>query len=131
MPKNPGHLPLSLVSPATTGFSPTRKLGPHGLNLWKSVQAEYAIADCGGRELLAQACEGLDRAEELKACIDADGPVIRTRSGIPRAHPACKDEISARTFVVRTLQKLGLNYEPVKTPGRPTTPIGWIPPGNE
>jgi hypothetical protein len=32
-----------------------------------------------------------------------------------------KDEISARAFVVRTLIKLGLNFEPVRaSAGRPT-----------
>jgi hypothetical protein len=121
----PKHPPLTVVSSAITSLAPPRKLGLHGLNLWNSVQAEYRIEDCGGRELLAQACEGLDRAEELKACIDADGAVIRNRTGIPRAHPACRDEVAVRGFVVRTLQKLGLNYEAVRAPGRPPKPFGW------
>jgi hypothetical protein len=121
MPKRP---PLTIVSPATPSGAPPRELGPHGFKLWTSVQAEYRIEDCGGVEILAQACAGLDRAEELKACIDADGSVIRTRSGVPRAHPACRDEIAARAFVVRTLQKLGLNFEPIKSPGRPPK-SGW------
>jgi hypothetical protein len=121
----PKHPPLSTVLSATTSLAPPRKLGPHGLNLWNSVQAEYRIEDCGGREILAQACEGLDRAEQLAAAIEVDGPVIRTRTGVPKAHPACRDEIAARGFVVRTLQKLGLNFEPVKSPGRPPKPFGW------
>jgi hypothetical protein len=120
----PKHPPLTLVSPATTSIAPPRNLGPHGLNLWNRIQHEYRVDDAGGVEILAQACAGLDRAEELKACIDADGAVVRVR-GIPRAHPACKDEIAARAFVVRTLQRLGLSFEAIKSPGGQPRPYGW------
>jgi hypothetical protein len=109
----PKHPPLTIVPPVTNSVPPPRSLGIHGLKLWNSVQAEYRIEDCGGVEILAQ------------ACIDTDGSVIRTRNGVPKAHPACRDEIAARGFVVRTLQKLGLNFEPVKSPGRPPKPFGW------
>jgi len=75
----------------------------------------------GGIELLAQACAALDRAESLA------GAVIRTRSG-PKSHPAAKDELQNRAFVVRTLERLGLNVEAIKTPGRPPHAYGWTPP---
>jgi hypothetical protein len=89
------------------------------MQLWRSVLAEYQIDDVGGRELLAQACAGLDRAEGLAAQIAADGEIIRSRAG-PRAHPALKEEIACRSFVVRTLTRLGLNSEPVRASvGRP------------
>jgi hypothetical protein len=88
---------------------------------------EYAITDRGGLELLAQACAALDRAESLAEAIAEDGPVIRSRSG-PRSHPACKDELACRAFTVRTLERLGLNVEAVKTPGRPPRTFGWTPP---
>ena len=68
-------------------------------------QAEQA-ASAGGRELLAQACAALDRAEALREHIDRDGEVTRTKAGL-KAHPALKDEIAARSFVVRTLHRLG------------------------
>jgi hypothetical protein len=32
-----------------------------------------------------------------------------------------------RVFVCRTLQRLGLNLEPIKTPGRPSAALGWVP----
>ena len=85
---------------------------------------EYAITDRGGIELLAQACAALDRAESLAEAIAEDGAVIRTRSG-PKSHPAAKDELQNRAFVVRTLERLGLNVEAIKTPGRPPRPFGW------
>ena len=33
-----------------------RPLGSHGTGLWNRVQSEYRIDDCGGIELLAEAC---------------------------------------------------------------------------
>lgn len=80
---------------------------------------EYDICDAGGRELLALACQALDRAERLREQIDLDGEVIRTH-GMVRNHPALKDELACRAFVARTLARLGLDVEPVRpTVGRP------------
>jgi hypothetical protein len=93
----------SLVSPETAGLLPPRPLGPHGMALWDRVQREYRVADTGGAEILAQACSALDRAESLAEAIERDGPVILTRTGVPKAHPACKDELACRAFIVRSL----------------------------
>ena len=117
---------LSIVPdlPAT-GPPPPRKLGLSGLSLWTKVQSEYRIEDCGGVEMLMQACLALDRADALAARIDADGETIVTKRGL-KAHPCLKDELAARAFVVRTLQRLGLNLEPVRpTVGRPGVGRGW------
>jgi hypothetical protein len=89
--------------------------------------AEYQIGDRGGIELLAQACATVDRVETLRAAIDRDGEVVVVR-GVPKAHPALRDELAGRAFIVRTLERLGLNVEAVKTPGRPPRPFGWTPP---
>jgi hypothetical protein len=124
MPKTPPPPTLSIVSPDTTGGSPPRDLGQHGRKLWDAVQREYGIRDVGGIELLAQACGALDLIEGLAEAIARDGPVIYGRAG-PRAHPAVKDQIGARAFVVRTLEKLGVTTEAVKSPGRPTSFSGW------
>jgi hypothetical protein len=89
---------------------------------------EYHISDAGGMELLLQACAQLDRAEALKATIDRDGAIIQSRSG-PKAHPALRAEIAARTFIVKTLGRLGLDIEPLnQRTGRPPTQMSWIPP---
>jgi hypothetical protein len=126
MAKNPQHPPLSLELPEAAGISPPRPLGPHGMALWDRVQREYRVADTGGAEILAQACIALDRAESLAEAIERDGPVILTRTGVPKAHPACKDELACRAFIVRSLERLGLNVEAVKPgPGRPPTGFGW------
>ncbi len=118
---------LSMVSPGMTGIAPPRPLGDHGMALWDKVQAEYGITDTGGIEILAQICLALDHAESLRKAINRDGEVIATKNG-PKAHPALRDELANRAFVVRSLERLGLNVEAIKSPGRPTRPRGWIPP---
>lgn len=100
-----------------------RKLGLHGSKLWASVQSEYAIADAGGLEMLAQACAALDRAESCREQIDADGEITRTKAGL-REHALLKIELANRSFVVRTLARLGLDVEPVKAVGRPSRGMG-------
>jgi hypothetical protein len=118
--------PVSLVSSSDPAITPPRPLGTHGAALWGRVMREYRIEDAGGIELLAQACAALDRAEALAEAIAEDGPVVHTRSG-PKSHPACKDELGNRAFVCRVLERLGLNVEVIKSPGRPTRPPGWSP----
>jgi len=108
-----------MFDPASSTVSPPRKLGELGLSLWQSIQSDYGIDDAAGRELLAQACEAADRVAHLAEKIDADGEVIQTKTG-PKVHPAVKEELAARSFIVRTLQALGLNLEPVRGVGRPT-----------
>jgi hypothetical protein len=107
-------------------LKPSRPLGKHGAALWKAITAEYGIEDAGGVELLTEACQALDRAEELAAAIKRDGPVIRYKGAI-KDHPAIKHELAARAFVVRTLQRLGLDVEALKPVGRPPSPLGWRP----
>jgi hypothetical protein len=124
MPKPPGKPPFSIVAGETAIVSPPRPLGPNGTALWNRVQREYSVIDVGGVELLAQACQALDRAESLAEAIAVDGPVIRNRAGIPRSHPSIKDELQLRAFIVKTIEKLGINFEAVKPPGRPS---GWSP----
>jgi phage terminase small subunit len=121
---------LHLVPPTgTVENSPPRTLGEHGSSLWKRVMIEYHIEDVGGRELLALACQQLDRAEALKTQIDAEGEIIQTRNGL-KDHPALRHELQARAFVAKILLRLGLNVEPVRpAPGRPSGQAsGWIPP---
>jgi hypothetical protein len=115
---------LTLVQPPSTSPSPPRKLGEHGLALWSRVNGEYDISDAGGIELLAQACAAVDRAEALAECVGRDGVVIYAKQG-PKAHPALKEELAARAFICRTLQRLGINVEAIKPPGRPGGHAPW------
>ena len=95
------------------------------MSLWNAVMTDYRIMDVGGVELLAQICAAQDRLEELAACIARDGAVVYTRLG-PKAHPALRQELAARAFICRTLERLGLNIETVKPAGRPAEGFGWV-----
>jgi hypothetical protein len=111
---------LSIVrSPTPDRLKPPRQLGTHGMKLWRSITSDYDVTDAGGIEMLAQACQALDRAEALRAVIEKDGEIIRTKAGL-KDHPALKHELANRSFVVRTLQRLGLDVEAIKPVGRPT-----------
>jgi hypothetical protein len=81
---------------------------------------EYEVNDVAGRELLCAAAQALDRAEALSTQIAADGEILHTRGGVPRSHPGIRDELACRSFVTKTIQRLGLNFEAVKpSVGRP------------
>jgi hypothetical protein len=123
---------VSIVpSSASTMTDPPANLGPAGTNLWRAIMTEYDISDAGGHALLEQAAFAADRAERLRAEIDADGEIIHGRNG-PREHPGLKGELAARSFLVRTLQRLGINLETVRPgPGRPGGPPKWKGHGNE
>jgi hypothetical protein len=111
---------LTIVKTDGTCPEPPRPLQEAGLALWKRAHSEYLIDDVAGSEMLLQACQSLDRAESLRAQIEADGEVIRGRNGLVRSHPSLRDEIANRAFLVRTLSRLGLNFEPLRaSPGRP------------
>jgi len=113
---------LSVVA-SGIGAKPSRKLGQHGVNLWRSVMAEYQVADSGGLEMLTAACQQLDRAESLREAIERDGEIVRAKGEL-REHPALKHELASRAFVVRTLARLGLDVEAIKPVGRPPSG-GW------
>jgi hypothetical protein len=127
MAKTRSNPKLSVVSPGANGIAPPRPLDVHGMALWARVMSAYRIEDEGGIEILAQICAALDRAEALREAINRDGEVIATKTG-PKAHPALRDELANRAFVVRGLERLGLNIETIKPPGRPPRPHGWTGP---
>lgn len=120
MSEKPPKTPLRIVDdPGTISTAPPASLGEAGQRLWQAVTNEFAIDDVGGRELLRQASECADRLASLTARIQADGEVVRNKNGL-RAHPLLAAEIAARSFICRTLQRLGLDLEPLRLgPGRP------------
>jgi hypothetical protein len=96
---------------------PPRPLGEHGMALWRAIRAEYDISDVGGVEILCQACQAADRVEALAALISRDGEVILTPRGASVSHPGLKDEVHLRAFIVRSIERLGLNFEAVRPSG--------------
>ena len=120
MVEKPPKAPFSVVSSLPLQVpDPPQPLGPAGLALWQAIQTEYSIVDQGGIAMLMVGCRAWDRAERLREAIDRDGDVVHTRSGVPKAHPAIRDEVQARAQVLRVVEKLGLNFEAIKPVGRP------------
>jgi hypothetical protein len=118
----PGRTPkLAVVGAKAPDIEPKPPcdLGEVGLSLWRDIVTAYEFDDRGSYETLAQACAAADRAAACAVQIEKDGVLIRTKGGM-RDHPLIKHEIAARSFVVRTLARLGLDLEPVRAgPGRP------------
>jgi hypothetical protein len=110
---------LTLVNEATTNSTPAT-LGQAGAKLWQSIKGEYRIDDAGGQAMLLQICKAEDRANEWADTIASDGPMIRTKTGF-KDHPLIKHELAARSFIVRSLHRLGLDIEPTRdSVGRPS-----------
>ena len=127
MAKPPQKPPLALVSGEIESYAtPLRPLGHHGQRLWSSVMSEYGISDIGGREILTQICELLDRAERLRAAIDADGEIIRTKTG-PKLHPAVREETSIRVAI----QKIWSASVSTSNPSNPQADSRTQPAGRE
>jgi hypothetical protein len=125
MGKNIGKPPLSVVSTLRPA-GPTTGLGKHGRALWDLVTSQYEISDAAGITMLRQIAFAADRLAELKAAIDRDGATVLTRSG-PKVHPALKAELELRSFITRTLARLGLDCEPLRPgPGRPGGGVGIL-----
>ena len=98
---------------------PPSTLGEAGRRLWNEVQREFNVEDVCGRELLAQACGAADRVESLRTQIAIDGETIRTKTGM-RAHPLLMPELGVGAFITKTLIRLGINFEPLRSSvGRP------------
>jgi hypothetical protein len=118
-----GKHPLAIVdAPPVTPPPPLRSLGPTGLGLWSRIQAEYLIADCAGLEILQQLCEAADLVQVLAEAVAREGVTLPTQNGGVRAHPALRDMLSNRAFVVNTLRRLGITDEPIGRIGRPSGP---------
>jgi hypothetical protein len=128
MPKKP---PLALVPPLATVAvipEPPPTLGEAGLGLWRSVMAQYAIADAGGLAILQAACEAADRVAQISAVITEQGLMIASKTGM-REHPLLKHEVANRALLGRLISRLGLDIEQLRpTPGRPPSPHGWAGP---
>jgi hypothetical protein len=116
---------LSLVDQSdVTSLSPPATLGQTGSTLWRTIMSEYDIRDSGGQEMLKQVCEAADDVAEDLAIIKRDGRTIRTKAGL-RDHPLIRHALAGRSFVIKSLHRLGLDIEPIRNIGRPTIGNRW------
>src|SRR5262245_60704568 len=105
-----------------TGLSAPAALGAAGRQVWTDIMADYQIQDIGGLIMLEEICRARDTIAECDAAIKRDGSTIRTKSGL-KEHPMQKVKLSAQALMIRTVQRLGLDAEPIKAVGRPGR--GW------
>jgi hypothetical protein len=128
--KTPRKPSLALVSSKTTTVSPPRKLGRTGMSLWTRILSDFTIDDAAGLELLAQAAEAADMLGKLNTAIAEDGPIVRGRNGM-RANPLIREALGYKSFITRTLGRLGILSEPLRSPGRPPQAVGWAGPDTD
>jgi phage terminase small subunit len=129
--QNPAAKPSpNVVNYASSVPKPPKNLGPAGTRLWRAILAEYDIPDAGGLALLEQAAFAYERAERVRAQIDAEGEIVRTERGV-REHPGLKIELASRSFVVRTLQRLGINLEAIRPASGQRPKPSWADHANE
>jgi hypothetical protein len=124
--KTQGKLPSKSREPLENPRDPPANLRAPGHNLWRSVLAEFEVSDTAGLTLLRLACQALDRAEGLRARIDADGETIQTAHGV-KSHPGIRDELANRAFVAKALERLGHRVRDEASSGQAAEqePLGW------
>ena len=61
--------------------------GTAGRRLWRSVLTEFELAE-HEMALLARACRVADTCGALQTVVDSEGPLVTSRLGETRAHPA-------------------------------------------
>lgn len=91
---------------------PPRGLSKQAVSYWSMVVNEYALED-SALMMLESALRSLDRAEECARQIMRDGLTPLDRFGMPREHPLLQCERACRGAYVQTLNKLGLDFEPI------------------
>jgi hypothetical protein len=119
MKKSP-ELNVIGAAPRPDPLQPPPELGEHGTALWNRLHHDFEITDASGLEMLVQICCTADRVAEYSAAIERDGAVLRVKGGGLRDHPLIRHVQTGRSFIVRSLHKLGLDVvEPRSGPGRP------------
>jgi hypothetical protein len=84
-----------------------------GRQLWRAVLAEFEL-DEHELALLRQAVAVADICEDLQALVDRDGPLVASRLGEPRAHPALVELRQQRIVLTGLIVALRV---PVGEPG--------------
>ena len=84
-------------------------LSPEARQLFKTLTAEWNIADEVGRLLLTSACQCYDEANAAAATIKSEGLYVKDRFAQLRLHPAAKRQKESRAHMLQCLKQLGLD----------------------
>ena len=102
----------------TANRRPPATLGAAGKRFWRRISAEVDVELCQ-LDVLEQACLALDRIEDCRQRIDADGPMVDDRFGQRKPHPLLAAERDARSAFRMLYAQMGLTLEPAGEQGRP------------
>lgn len=109
--------------PGSDWFPPSRRLWSFGMaakapshlsnaskGVWRRLVSDYGLAsEPAALATLRLGLEALDRCEQARQVIDADGPTYTDRFGSPRARPEVMIERDARLAAVRCFRELSLD----------------------
>ncbi|WP_433187748.1 hypothetical protein [Actinoallomurus sp. CA-150999] len=79
--------------------------GTAGKRLWRAVLEAYEL-DEHELSLLRQAVRSADLCDELQAVVDEEGPMVTTRLGEVKAHPAIVELRNQRITLARLIVAL-------------------------
>jgi P27 family predicted phage terminase small subunit len=103
------HSEKNMVAKQTEPLSaPPSHLGTAGRRFWAAVVAEYDL-EPHAVELLAAACEQLDRAAAAREMIAAEGLTTVDRFGQVKPHPAVGIEKEAHLAFMRLRRELNVD----------------------
>lgn len=118
--KKPSELTVIGSGSDRDPLAPPDGLGEAGSQLWRDLHRDYVIDDASGLAQLHQICCTVDKVAEYSAAIERDGPVLRTKVEV-KDHPLIRHVQNGRSFIVRSLHKLGLDViAPRAEAGRPS-----------
>ncbi len=84
---------------------PPTGTGPAGRHLWRSLLADYELAE-HELTLLRQAVRVVDLCDDLQHVVDAEGPMAETRLGDVRVSPAVVELRQQRLALARLIVAL-------------------------
>ena len=86
-----------------------KHLQTEGRKFWKKVLDDFDLQDNHHLKLLEQACHCLDRQQQAREVIEAEGIFIHDRFLQRREHPAAKTERDNKIIFARLIRELGLD----------------------
>jgi hypothetical protein len=86
-------------------------LGSCGKRFWKRILREYNVEEAHHYELLSQAAACLDRIEQARQRVEADGAFVVDRYGQTRAHAGVIIERDCRRLFAALCRELCLDIQ--------------------
>jgi phage terminase small subunit len=87
-----------------------RHLSSRSKRLYRELVRDYALdREPHALETLKLACEALDRCEQARQVLAAEGAFVSNRFGERRVHPAVAVERDSRLAALRALRELSLD----------------------